>query len=320
MKANVKSKMLWVGVLLVLGTGVLIWRMLKTDGPEYSYQEIKVEKSDLIVDITASGTVSPQNRLEIKPPVAGRIEEVLANEGDVVKKGKVLAWISSTERAALLDSVRGEGASTLKRWENLYKPTPAIAPINGTVILRNVEAGQSFLNTEAIFVLADRLTVKAQVDETDISQVKVNQSALITLDAYPKNPIAAKVIHLAYDATLTNNVTTYIVDILPNEVPEFMRSGMTANVSIEVDRKDGVSVLPLSALQEGPEGKFVEIRQNGKIVPLPVTIGLDNGKVAEVLEGPLAGETVLVKEVIKAGAKSSSGSPFMPSRPGGRRK
>jgi macrolide-specific efflux system membrane fusion protein len=51
----------------------------------------------------------PQNRLEIKPPIAGRAEEVLVNEGELVKAGQIIAWMSSTDRAALLDAARAQG-------------------------------------------------------------------------------------------------------------------------------------------------------------------------------------------------------------------
>ncbi len=316
-------KKIWIiaaASILILGVGGFFF--LKKGGDVFTYKEITVQKKNIVLNIQASGTVSPQNRLEIKPPVAGRIEEVLIPEGEVVKRGKILAWISSTERAALMDAARSKGFEELARWEKLYKATPVIAPIDGTIILRNVEAGQSFTNADSIFTMADRLAVKAKVDETDIAQVKNNQRTIITLDAYPNDPIPGVVTHVAYDAIVTNNVTTYDVTIIPDSVPDFMRSGMTANISIEVARKDNVLSLPLTAVTTTSEGSYVEVKNNEKHVPSPVELGMDDGKNVEITSGLMEGEKVFVKEKIlveKSSQKSSS--PFMPSGPkkGGKR-
>jgi macrolide-specific efflux system membrane fusion protein len=315
---NSRNKKLFAVAMILLFTaaGVILYKVKSEE--VVVMKEVPVKKGNLVLKVQASGTVSPENRLEIKPPVAGRIDEVLVKEGAVVKKGKILAWISSTERAALLDSVRAQGAKEIKRWEELYKPTPVMAPINGTIILRNVEAGQTFMNTDSIFTMADRLTVKAQVDETDIAQIKVGQAAIITLDAYPNNPVPGKVVHVAYDATVTNNVTTYVCDVLPDEVPEFMRSGMTSNVSIEVARKENVLLLPMTAIIMDQEGSRVRLKQNeDKSTVIPIETGSDDGKQIEIASGLSDNDIVLVEETEKKFGAKKSGSPFMPTGPRG---
>ena len=308
-------------ITLAVAGGIFYFKSKSQD--KVVMKEVPVTKGNLVLTVQAAGTVSPENRLEIKPPIAGRIDEVLVKEGEVVKKGKILAWISSTERAALLDSVRTQGAKEIKKWEELYKPTPVMAPISGTIILRNVEAGQSFTNTDSIFTMADRLTVKAQVDETDIAQIKVGQTAMITLDAYPNNPVPGKVVHVAYDATVTNNVTTYICDVLPDKVPDFMRSGMTSNVNIEVSRKENILLLPLTAIIMDQEGSRVRLKQNEeKSSVIPVETGSDDGKQTEIVSGLSENDIVLVEETEKQFGTKKSGSPFMPTGPrgGGRRR
>jgi macrolide-specific efflux system membrane fusion protein len=314
------KKLLIILISLVLITVAAGVYFIRNDGSDIKMREVRVERKDLVINVQAFGTVSPQNRLEIKPPIAGRIEEVLVKEGEVVKKGKILAWISSTERAGLLDSVRTQGASEIKKWEDLYKPTPVMAPIAGTIILRNVESGQSFTNTESIFTMADRLTVKAQIDETDIAQIKVGQKAIITLDAYPNESVPGKVVHVAYDATVTNNVTTYICDVLPDKVPDFMKSGMTSNVNIEVSRKDGVVLLPMTALLMDQDGTRVRIKNGKKSSIVPVETGSDDGKLTEIVSGLNENDIVLVEETEKKFGGTKSGSPFMPKGGGGKRR
>ena len=305
--------------LIVILVGGAAFYFLRGKESEVTYIETPARKMTLTLKVSSTGTVSPQNRLEIKPPVAGRIEEVLVKEGDVVKKGTIIAWISSSERAALLDAVRAQGANELKKWESLYRPTPVIAPIQGTVILRSVEEGQSFTNTESIFTMADRLTVKAQVDETDIAQIKIGQMATIKLDAYQDNPVSGKVVHLAYDATITNNVTSYIVDVLPDNVPDFMRSGMTSTVEIQVASKENVIALPMTAIITDKQGSSVKVRQGKEIKQIPVTTGVDDGKMIEITSGLMENEIVLTEDTAKTFGGKKNGSPFMPTGPKGGR-
>lgn len=281
---------------------------------EIHYQAVPVTVGNLEIRITSTGVVQPENRLEIKPPIAGRIEEVLIEEGENVAKGQILAWMSSAERAALLDAARARGPAEVKRWEEFYKATPIIAPINGTIILRNVEPGQTFTTQEAVFVMSDRLTVKAQVDETDLAQVKLHQDARMTLDAYPSDVIPAHVVQIAYDATTVNNVTTYVVDVLPDTTPEFMRSGMTANVDFLVVEKKNILLLSQEAVIARDGKSFVLVPREGAASPaeVEITTGLSDGKQIEVVSGLKEGESVLIAQS-KAGAPLES-SPFTPFR------
>ncbi len=308
--------------LAVLVAVVGFWIGSRSRNPKTTYREITVQRGDLAVIILATGTVQPENRLEIKPPIAGRVEQVLVKEGQSVSKGQILAWMSSTERAALLDAARAEGAEELKRWENLYRPTPVVAPIRGTIILRNVEPGQTFTSTDAILVMSDRLTVKAQVDETDISQIKLGQPAEMILDAYSDQKIAAKVDQIAFEAKTVNNVTTYLVDVLPESTPETMRSGMTANVSFTTQSKKDVLMIPSEAIRF-ENGAASVLAPNGEGQPSSRSIktGLTDGKRTEILSGLSENDRVLVPQFeAKKGRAQQSSSPFSPmgTRGGGR--
>ena len=282
-----------------------------------TYREVRVVRGDIDVDVLSSGVVEPQNRLEIKPPISGRVEQVLVDVGDEIKRGQILAWISSTERAALLDAAHARGGDEVKRWESFYKATPVMAPIDGMLIVRNVEPGQTFSNQDAVFVMSDHLVVKAQVDETDIAQIKLKQTAVITLDAYPDKTIPGVVTEIAYEATTVNNVTTYVVDVLPDHPSAFMRSGMTANVNFAVDAKAAVLLLPSEAIKAGKSGPYVLTpanaqNQKGKMFPeeTSVRIGLSDGKSVEIVSGLEEGAKVLIAET-KA-ADEGPVNPFMP--------
>ncbi len=290
----------------------------KSSNNRAAYKEVAVTRGDIDVVILSTGVVQPENRLEIKPPIAGRVEAVFVDEGEQVKKGQKLVEMSSSERAAVLDAAAARGAEELKRWQTFYRAAPILAPIDGTIILRSVEPGQSFTTSEAILVMSDRLTVKAQVDETDIAEIKLKQEADVILDAYADQDIPAHVDQIAYDSTTINNVTTYIVDVLPDETPDYMRSGMTANVRFAVAFNEGVLVLPNVAVRIKEGKPFVLLKAASQMkspVEKEVETGITNGKMTEIVSGLSEGDIVLVEQAKKASADSASPmSPFGPPR------
>lgn len=317
-----KKWILIVGLAALGGGGWYFYqrKQIQADAPKYI--PAVVQRTNLEVFTLSTGTVQPENRLEIKPPIAGRIEKVLIAEGARVKKGQILAWMSSTERAALLDAASSKGPDELKQWEEMYRPTPILAPINGTIILRNVEAGQGFTTADAILVMSDRLTVKAQVDETDIAQIALKQKATIVLDAYPGKTIDAVVDQIAFEAKTVNNVTNYIVDVLPVETPSTMRSGMTANVTFGVASKENALVIPVDAVKAhgGVMSVLIPNPKSGEApIEQKIETGLTDGKRIEVTSGLKEGDAILVPEFKLGGAKANA-NPFAPTMPGARRR
>ena len=170
-----------LSIVIIIVGAVFVFR--HGESSEDSITEVHPDYCNIRAVISTTGDVEPQNRLELKPPIGGRVEEILVHEGDRVKVGQILAWMSSTDRAALLDAARSQGPEALKYWSEVYKPTPLISPIDGDVIVRAVEPGQTVTATTAVLVLSDRLIVNAQVDETDVGKVKVGQKAIVSLDA-----------------------------------------------------------------------------------------------------------------------------------------
>ena len=300
-------------LLIALGAGAYYyWRAGGASLP--ASREVSVTRGDLDITILSTGVVQPRNRLEIKPPIAGRAEQVLVQEGQSVTKGQILAWMSSTERAAVLDAARARGPEEVRRWEELYRATPVLAPISGSVILRSVEPGQTFTGNDAVFVMSDRLTIKAQVDETDIARIRLRQRARLVLDAYPDRPFDGQVDQIAYDARTVNNVTTYEVDVLPEKTPSFMRSGMTANVSFVMDSRRNVLLIPAEAVKSRDGDTYVVLppaKPNGKPREKPIKTGMSDGRHTEVLEGLSEDEKLLV-ERLRTGGNDSASSPLTP--------
>jgi membrane fusion protein, macrolide-specific efflux system len=307
-----KTIILLAGLALVAASGTGLWHWMRADTASPSYREVSVTRGRLEVTVQSTGTVQPLNRLEIKPPLAGRAEEVLVQEGQVVKKGQVLLWMSSNERAALIDAARARGPEEVRRWEEFYRATPVIAPIDGTVILRNIEPGQSFTASDAVLVIADRLQVEAQVDETDIGQIHPRLPTRIVLDAYPGESVAGKVSAVAYEAKAVNNVTTYKVDVVPVRIPAVMRSGMTATVTFLIAVRDNALLIPSHALRDEKGRKVVLVPDaDGAPRTQMVETGLSDGRQTEIVSGLNEGDKVLIVQA-KRDSKSSSASPLSP--------
>jgi membrane fusion protein, macrolide-specific efflux system len=315
---NNKTKLI-AGLILVLVAAAAIWLWKRTkNNSEEVVREISPHTGLIQTLISSTGAVLPQNRLEIIPPVSGRIESILVKEGDKVKKGQTLGWLSSSERAALLDAAQGQGEEKLKYWQQVYKAIALVAPIDGEVIVATIQPGQTVNTSTAALVLSDKLIVRADVDETDIGKIKVGQQALISLDAYPQAKIKATVEHIYYESTTVNNVTIYKVDILPEEVPGFFRSGMNANIDFVVENKENALLIPLEAVQSENKENYVLIRSaDGKeLVKNPVTLGITQDKNVEIISGLTVNDTVVVKsKKYVFPQKSTLGkNPFMPSR------
>ncbi len=247
---------------------------------------IQPEQGTIAVELRETGTVSPRNRLEIKPPISGRIEQILVVEGQTIKKGEIIAWMSSTDRAALLDAARSKGEEELKKWEDTYKQTAIIAPLDGFIIARKKEPGQTVGTADDIVVMADTLIIESAMDETDLRYIHLEMNVALTLDAYPDMRFEGVVEHIAYESEVMNNVTIYKVKIRPLKAPRNFRAGMTATIDIEANRKDNALLLPPEALLTRDDGKYVMVK-NGEEQPTPrkVEVGITTSRKAEILSG-----------------------------------
>lgn len=318
MKPFIKWTALTLSLALSAGIGLTACKSSKKNKAA-SYKTVQVERGPVSITIKSTGNVQPLNRLEVDPPVAGRVEKILVVEGQYVKKGQTLALISSTERAALLDAAAAKGPAELAHWQDIYKATPMLAPMSGQVINVEVDAGQVLSASTGVVVLSDHLIVDAQVDETDIGKIKVGQKTNLTLDAYANQIIGGRVSQIRYEAKTVNNVTMYEAYVLPNKVPKFMRSGMTANVEFLVDGKDDALLVPTEAIQTGKDGKIsvlVPGVKNDRPQSVDVVTGLTSGAKTEIVSGLSEGDKILIPGFSTASAASVA-NPFMPQRPGG---
>ncbi|MCB4755843.1 MAG: efflux RND transporter periplasmic adaptor subunit [Elusimicrobia bacterium] len=308
-----KKRFVWIVMAALIAGGFSFWIVHKKDVKNERAEMrrlVAATEGPIEETVEATGEVSPLNRVEIKPPIQGRIEKLLVDEGENVKAGEIMAWMSSSDRAAILDAARAKGLDELKRWEDTYKPTPIIAPLSGVVILRNVVVGQTVDLSIVLYALSDRLIVVANVDEADIGLVHIGMPARITLDAYPGQSIDGRVFNILYEGKNVSNVITYDVKIEPARVPPFFRSQMTADVSLIIEKRENAVLVPSLAISNNRSGgKRVMVEgPDGKPVPRDVTTGIENGETTEIVSGLNAGESVYIfsKRYVPQSAGASS--------------
>ena len=246
-------------------------------------------------------------------------------------------------------------ASLAKAERNLSYAT-ITSPIDGVVISRDVEAGQtvaSGFETPTLFTIAADLTkmqVVADVDEADIGGIEEGQRASFTVDAYPNDTFEGVVTQIRLGATSSSSSTTTTTTVVTYEVvisahnPDLkLKPRLTANITIYTLDKQGVLSVPAKALRFTPavplvgsnavvkdcEGEHkVWTREGDTFTAHPVSIGISNGIVTEITGGINEGTQIVSDAVISTGAETAVAegqgdgerSPFMPGPPGNNKK
>lgn len=143
---------------------------------------------------------------------------------------------------------------------NLKKAT-ILSPINGVVLVRNVDKGQTVaasLQAPVLFTLAEDLTkmeLHVAVDEADVGQVKAGQKATFTVDAYPDHTFPATITQVRYGSQQTAGVVTYLTVLDVDNSDLFLRPGMTATADIIVQQINDALLVPNAALRFAPPQK-----------------------------------------------------------------
>lgn len=280
---------------------------------------VKARVMPIADTVEAEGSVVPFHRIEIKPTMSGRMEKLLVAEGDTVRRGQIIAWMSSSDRAAILDSAQAEGPEQVKEWQDAYLATPVIAPQPGLIILSGVVEGQTVDPSVVIYAMSDVLIISASVDETDIGRIRLGMPAKIVLDAYPDRTETGKVFDILYEGKNTSNVIQYTVKIKLPRVPAYYRSEMTANVSFIVSRKDKALVVPADAVRDRDgESQVLVPGPDGADQWQDVDTGIENDKWVEIVDGLDPGDSVVIRRAPYVREQASQGSPFAGPGGGGR--
>lgn len=242
-----------------------------------------------------------------------------------------------------------QAEASLRMAQVNLKHTIITSPIEGVVISRNVDVGQTVaasLQAPTLFTIAQDLTKMqaiANVDEADVGRVRVGQEATFSVDAFPDQVFVGRIAQIRNAPIMVQNVVTYETIVEVDNPERLLKPGMTANISIKIEERKDVLKLPNAALRFRPpdseapssggsdsvtatgirekgtqkdrvgQTRVWTLAPNGRLEPVWVKLGIGNGVYTEVREGPLReGQQV----VVEAGSRAS-GAPGTPS-PGSR--
>jgi HlyD family secretion protein len=247
------------------------------------------------------------------------------------------------------DSVAQADAGLQRAQRNLGYCTIK-SPVKGVIIDRRVNIGQTVvasLNAPSLFLIAKdlkRMQVWVAVNEADIGNIRPDQPVTFTVDAYPGQVFQGKVGKVRLNATMTQNVVTYTVEVNTDNSNSMLLPYLTANVKFGVNERRNVLLVPNAALRWTPRPEQVAegwasekashsgsparedhtrgvlwTHEGDFVRPIPVQVGTSDGATMEVQGDELSeGTQVVVGEQPKeAGSPSSAKSPFTPQMRGG---
>jgi HlyD family secretion protein len=251
-------------------------------------------------------------------------EFVSRQEMDEARKAAESARAGVAQARAVLDRDRINLSNTVIR-----------SPVSGVVVSREVDVGQTVaasFQTPTLFRIAQDLT-KMQIDssfaEADVGQIKVGQSVRFRVDAFPDRQFSGNVRQVRLNPTTVQNVVTYNV-VVAVENPDYrLLPGMTAYVTVEVASREDVWRIPNAALRFKPaqaapstpaerrggraKGEAnratVHVLRGGDVVPVPVVIGISNGRYTEFVSGEIKPEDALVVEDLSLARDKPTGGP-----------
>ena len=336
-------------VVILLAGGFLFYRLTSQEGSNQKFRFAKVERGEVNLVVTATGTINPVINVLVGSQVSGTIKALYADFNSQVKEGQVIAQIDPAifeaqveqgranvlntqaniinakanlgnakanlvkAEIAVVDAKRTldrnqplvekkviaqatmdtaqtnydtavaqtdvakaqvasaasqvesskaqleQAKATLKVAETNLRYATIRSPVNGTVISRNVDVGQTVaasLQAPTLFTIAKDLTqmqVDTNVSEADVGRITVGQDGTFTVDAYPERVFRGKVSEIRNAPIIVQNVVTYDVVVLVDNKELKLKPGMTANVSVMIEHKEGVLKVPNAALRFQPE-------------------------------------------------------------------
>jgi HlyD family secretion protein len=202
-----------------------------------------------------------------------------------------------------------ESQASLKQLEEQLGYTTIVAPMDGVILSRDVEIGDAVssilvLGSTATLVMTEgdtsQVYVQGKVDEADIAHVYLGQPARIKVESFRDRFFYGKVTKIAPMGVQKDNVTTFEVRVSINNPGGELKANMTANAEIILDEHKGVLTVPESAvIYDSQKKAAVEIpdrkQKEGKR-KVPVTVGLSNGSVTEILSGLKEGDQVVLQQ------------------------
>ena len=268
------------------------------------------------------------------------------SNGKVPSQSEIDSAEAAFERAkadtASATAVVSQSQATLQANETDLSKSVIQSPINGVVLTRNIEPGQTVaasFQAPVLFTLAEdlkQMELHVNVDEADVGKVQEGQKATFSVSAYPNRTFEARITQARYASTTTSGVVTYETLLKVNNTDLSLRPGMTATADITVKKIENAILIPSAAIRFTPPAqqeikastglvgallprppsgtqqrndttangkqKRVWILKNGQLSPVSITTGSTSGLMTEILAGDIQLDMEVVVDII-TGAK-----------------
>jgi len=338
-------------LLLAAAGGAGWWFWVRSSDAPLKYRFAKVERGDIKVTVTATGTVQPYLLVQVGTQVTGTIQNLLVDFNSQVKKGQLVAEIdpapfqakvdqdkanltkaqadvirvkamavqaekelgrsrelqkkdlisgseldaavatyeSSAAQVKVAEAAVAQAQAALESSQVNLRYCSIASPIDGIVISRNVDKGQTVaasLQAPTIYVIADemkKVQIQASVAEADIGRIAENMNVSFTVDAHKEERFRGKVFQIRLSPTTVQNVVTYTVMIDAENPGSKLLPGMTANVTFDIAQYHEVLKIPNAALRFTPPNDASGIAKAAE--PAPAAAPDPSGKPSDPAQG-----------------------------------
>lgn len=301
--------------------------------------KIQWERAD---SLFRDGVISEQDHDSAKATYDAYKAQVEADQSQVVAAKQLIQSAEAQVRVtqnqlASAQAQEHQAQAGLQQAQTNLIHTRILAPVDGTVIARRMDVGQtvaSSLNPPTIFEIAQDLTkmqVDTNVDESDIGNISVGQQAKFTVDSYPDSIFQGVVADVRKAPIITQNVVTYDVVITVNNSDLRLFPGMTANVTILTAKTEDTLKVPNAVLRFHPSSALLKqtgvpaaqpgkqqiyILEGKKLAAVPVGVGFSDGKYTAVQSTSLhGGQRAVVRATVGTASTASSPTRPMPTGP-----
>ncbi|MFA5095183.1 MAG: efflux RND transporter periplasmic adaptor subunit [Candidatus Paceibacterota bacterium] len=206
------------------------------------------------------------------------------------------ASVGTIDSSSVVDAQVAQAQASVDSAKAKILNAQIVAPISGTVTQFDAKVGQLASSSVPLVSIISNsgYEVDAGVSETDIGKISIGDKVSMTLDAFPNETFTGSVFYIAPADTNVQGVISFKIKISFDQPDPRLKSGLTANLDIETERKDNVLILPQYAILQNDEGAFIQTLENNVIKENPVTLGIqDKEGNVEIISGVSEGEQVL---------------------------
>jgi len=331
-----KNWKIFLVLFIIIGI-VIFWQVRKANNNSSALAFEPVKRTSLTKTLDISGIIDAKEKANMRFLAGGKLVYLGAQEGEWVKKWQTIASIDKAllqkqlnqnlnsymkERWDFEDTqdqydYNKEDLSTRKtidkeQWdlENTVltveikdiaiRDSSIYAPFAGVLVKSpTTVTGVQLLATDYFEIVNPQtLIFKAEVDESDIGLLSINQQAEVELDAYDNEIINTYLNYVAYSSSVNSTGTVFLVEFpINSEDIDKYRIGMNGDVSIILDKKDDILVIPFEATISRDDKTYVNVQsENNKTEEREIVLGLETDDYAEVLSGLEEGELILIPE------------------------